>query len=88
MAIWLGRDLTETRRAELKVAAMQRELVATSRMAGMSQLATSVLHNVRGLPASMAPFCTTSSAVSGGGTNTSTRDAGPRSACRVRATAR
>ena len=44
--IWLVRDLTEARRAEAKVAAMQRELIATSRRAGMAQVATSVLHNV------------------------------------------
>jgi ligand-binding sensor domain-containing protein/signal transduction histidine kinase len=46
MTIWLARDLTETRRAEAKVAAMQRELIATSRRAGMAQVATTVLHNV------------------------------------------
>jgi len=46
MTIWLVRDLTEARRAEAKVAAMQRELIATSRRAGMAQVATSVLHNV------------------------------------------
>jgi PAS domain S-box-containing protein len=44
--IWLVRDLTEARRAEAKVAAMQRELIATSRRAGMAEVATSVLHNV------------------------------------------
>jgi PAS domain S-box-containing protein len=46
MTIWLVRDLTETRQAEAKVASMQRELIATSRRAGMAQIATSVLHNV------------------------------------------
>lgn len=46
MTIWLVRDLTEARRAEAKVAAMQRELIAASRRAGMAQVATSVLHNV------------------------------------------
>jgi PAS domain S-box-containing protein len=46
MTIWLVRDLSATRRAEAKVAAMQRELIATSRRAGMAQVATSVLHNV------------------------------------------
>lgn len=44
--IWLVRDMTETRRTEAKVAAIQRELLATSRRAGMAQVATSVLHNV------------------------------------------
>ncbi|HTE52972.1 MAG TPA: two-component regulator propeller domain-containing protein [Kofleriaceae bacterium] len=46
VTIWLVRDLTESRRAEAKVAAIQRELVVTSRRAGMAQVATSVLHNV------------------------------------------
>jgi PAS domain S-box-containing protein len=46
MTIWLVRDLTEARRAEAKVAAMQRELLVASRRAGMAQVATSVLHNV------------------------------------------
>jgi PAS domain S-box-containing protein len=46
MTIWLVRDLTAARRAEARVAAMQRELLAASRRAGMAQVATSVLHNV------------------------------------------
>jgi PAS domain S-box-containing protein len=39
-------DVTERREAEAKMAALHRELVETSRQAGMAEVASSVLHNV------------------------------------------
>ena len=39
-------DITERKRAEQELANAQKQLVETSRMAGMAEVATSVLHNV------------------------------------------
>jgi PAS domain S-box-containing protein len=44
--IGIGRDITEIRRAEEKLEALHKQLVMTSRRAGMAEMATSVLHNV------------------------------------------
>ena len=40
------RDITERKQAEAKMAALHRQLLETSRQAGMAEVATSVLHNV------------------------------------------
>jgi signal transduction histidine kinase len=39
-------DITERKQAEVKLAEAHRELITTSRQAGMAEVATSVLHNV------------------------------------------
>lgn len=44
--IWMFRDITERKLTEAKVAALNKELIASSRQAGMAEVATSVLHNV------------------------------------------
>jgi PAS domain S-box-containing protein len=41
-----GTDITERRDAETKSAALHRELLSASRLAGMTEVATAVLHNV------------------------------------------
>ncbi len=45
---WVGTctDITERKQAETKMAEIQRELIETSRQAGMAEVATSILHNV------------------------------------------
>jgi len=42
----ISKDITPLKQAEAKVEAMTKQLVETSRMAGMAEVATSVLHNV------------------------------------------
>ena len=44
--IWLFRDITERKRAEAELAKTHQELVEASRLAGMAEVATGVLHNV------------------------------------------
>ncbi|HSU56327.1 MAG TPA: PAS domain S-box protein [Candidatus Dormibacteraeota bacterium] len=41
-----GRDITERKKTEAEVAALNQQLVIASRQAGMSEVATNVLHNV------------------------------------------
>lgn len=40
------RDITQRKEAEVKLAALNSELISTSRQAGMAEVATNVLHNV------------------------------------------
>jgi len=42
----ISRDITAMKEAEAKLAELQRELLETSRQAGMAEVATSILHNV------------------------------------------
>ena len=42
----ISRDITAMKEAEARLAEMQRELLETSRQAGMAEVATSILHNV------------------------------------------
>ena len=42
----IARDVTERKKAEVELAAMNKQLVEVSRRAGMAEVATSVLHNV------------------------------------------
>jgi PAS domain S-box-containing protein len=42
----ISRDITERKQAEEKVKATQKELLAASRLAGMAEIATGVLHNI------------------------------------------
>ena len=42
----IARDVTERKKAETELAAMNKQLVEVSRQAGMAEVATSVLHNV------------------------------------------
>jgi len=44
--IWAFRDITERKRAEAELAKVHQELVEASRLAGMAEVATGVLHNV------------------------------------------
>jgi PAS domain S-box-containing protein len=44
--VWNFRDITERKRAEVKLENLHRQLVDTSRQAGMAEVATNVLHNV------------------------------------------
>jgi PAS domain S-box-containing protein len=44
--VWSYRDITERRRAEVELEEMHKQLLGTSRQAGMAEVATSVLHNV------------------------------------------
>jgi PAS domain S-box-containing protein len=44
--VWSFRDVTERKRAEANLAKAHKELLTTSRLAGMAEVATSVLHNV------------------------------------------
>jgi PAS domain S-box-containing protein len=44
--VWCFRDVTARRQAELKLADTHRQLLASSRQAGMAEVATGVLHNV------------------------------------------
>jgi PAS domain S-box-containing protein len=44
--VWCFRDITERRRAEAELVSTHRQLIDTSRQAGMAEVATSVLHNV------------------------------------------
>jgi PAS domain S-box-containing protein len=44
--VWNFRDITERKRAESKLENLHRQLLDTSRQAGMAEVATSVLHNV------------------------------------------
>ncbi len=44
--VWNFRDITERKRAEAKLEALHRQLLDTSRSAGMAEVATNVLHNV------------------------------------------
>ncbi len=44
--IWSFRDITERKRAEAETELLNKQLVTVSRQAGMSEVATSVLHNV------------------------------------------
>ena len=45
-AIFVARDITDRRLAEMKLRQTQKELVEASHLAGMAEVATSVLHNV------------------------------------------
>jgi PAS domain S-box-containing protein len=44
--IWMFRDITERKQTEAKLAALNKELIASSHQAGMAEVATGVLHNV------------------------------------------
>ena len=44
--VWSFRDITERKRAEANLENLHRQLLDTSRQAGMAEVATSVLHNV------------------------------------------
>jgi PAS domain S-box-containing protein len=44
--VWSFRDITERKRAEAELDRVHRQLLSTSRQAGMAEVATSVLHNV------------------------------------------
>ncbi|MGA2247982.1 MAG: CHASE sensor domain-containing protein [Verrucomicrobiota bacterium] len=44
--IWTFRDITERKRSEAKIEQAHQQMLETSRMAGMAEVATSVLHNV------------------------------------------
>lgn len=46
--VWHGflSDITERKKAEAKIAGLNKELIETSRQAGMAEVATGVLHNV------------------------------------------
>ncbi|HVM60496.1 MAG TPA: CHASE sensor domain-containing protein [Verrucomicrobiae bacterium] len=44
--VWNFRDITERKQAEKKVETLHRQLLETSRQAGMAEVATNVLHNV------------------------------------------
>jgi len=44
--IWTFRDITERKRAEANMKQAHQQMLETSRMAGMAEVATSVLHNV------------------------------------------
>ncbi|MGD0651208.1 MAG: CHASE sensor domain-containing protein [Verrucomicrobiia bacterium] len=44
--VWSFRDITERKRAEAKLENLHRQLLDTSRQAGMAEVATNVLHNV------------------------------------------
>jgi PAS domain S-box-containing protein len=44
--VWNFRDITERKRAEAKLENLHRQLLDTSRQAGMAEVATNVLHNV------------------------------------------
>ena len=44
--VGLGRDITERKQAEVRLAEAQADLVKTSRQAGMAEVATGILHNV------------------------------------------
>ena len=44
--VWNFRDVTERKRAEGKLETLHRQLLDTSRQAGMAEVATNVLHNV------------------------------------------
>ena len=44
--VWSFHDITERKRAEAELDRVHRQLLATSRQAGMAEVATSVLHNV------------------------------------------
>ena len=44
--VWSFRDITERKRSESELEQMHKQLLSTSRQAGMAEVATSVLHNV------------------------------------------
>jgi C4-dicarboxylate-specific signal transduction histidine kinase len=44
--VWSFRDITERKRSEAELEQMHKQLLDTSRQAGMAEVATSVLHNV------------------------------------------
>jgi C4-dicarboxylate-specific signal transduction histidine kinase len=44
--IWTFRDVTERKQAEARLQALHQQLLETSRLAGMAEVATNVLHNV------------------------------------------
>src|SRR5207244_8881013 len=44
--VWCFRDVTERKRAEAELENVHKQLVDTSRQAGMAEVATGVLHNV------------------------------------------
>jgi PAS domain S-box-containing protein len=44
--VWSFRDITERKRSEVELEVMHKQLLDTSRQAGMAEVATSVLHNV------------------------------------------
>ena len=46
LVLAIGRDITERKRAEIKLETLHRQLLDTSRQAGMAEVATNVLHNV------------------------------------------
>ena len=44
--VWNFRDITERKHAEAKLENLHRQLLDSSRQAGMAEVATNVLHNV------------------------------------------
>lgn len=44
--VWCFRDITERKRAEMELEKVHRELLETSRLAGMADVASGVLHNI------------------------------------------
>ena len=58
--LMIARDVTERRKAAAELAAAQQSLLETSRLAGMAEVATSVLHNVGNVLNSVNVSCTLS----------------------------
>ena len=46
MYIWVMRDITERKEAELRLEQIQRELLESAHQSGMAEIATGVLHNI------------------------------------------